>query len=183
MSATHIFLQLSSGPDKNSGTVEGGSIYAGYSKWIQIESVKWRVDQKNKTGGDESSSGEGDVTTWPRRVTLKKHLDHSSTRLYSMLNQNVKFAQAKICFADPKFVQSNELIKPVMSIALTDGYIEAINIGGSGTDFLELEETLQLSFASFTLSYQATDPKSGLRKNTAKFNGTRTFSADFSKPV
>ena len=162
MSGTNIFLHLSNGPYADGKWVEGESQRSGYLKWIQLESLSWEVAQKQKKLEEKVIT-----TVWPARVILKKHVDLSSTRLMTMMKSNVKFAQARIDFAETKMSKTGTP-PPLVTLLLTGGYIEKVVINGNRSDLLVFDETVELSFTGVKLTYHSLDAKTGLRGGPEK---------------
>lgn len=157
MSVSLIMLDIKGAP--------GDVTIAGYENHIVVESFTWSA-----TAATVEKLTDDPVTKVDAKaVSIKKHFDRSSTRLWEMMKSDKPFT-ATLRFLDPTSrsaasVKGQGKIDEILEIQLLGCHIDRISFSADDSGkAVDLSEDLVISYeTSANLSYRAYDPVKKMR--------------------
>lgn len=153
MPASLLLLEL----ETKSLAPKGDCTIPGFEGHIVLESFRWTISASTpeKVGGKPVPR-----VIKPGKVTLSKPYDRSSTGIAKLMERSTKdphFLRATLKFVDPHSHSgnSNAKLETIMTLELTDGFVEEISLKASESDkSIAVSEDITLSFDTcISISY------------------------------
>ncbi|WP_077035856.1 type VI secretion system tube protein Hcp [Pelomonas sp. KK5] len=159
MAISLILLQVIDG----GSPIEGACTLEPYQKYIVVDSFDWSVEMDSS--GDLKST-----KLKPKKVSISKHFDAASTKMYALMEKDPPF-EATLRFIDPAMTVRG--VKDVdagtvMKIELKGCHIESVSLGADDSGkSIAMTETITFSFEeSLMLTYNAYSAKEHARKHS-----------------
>jgi len=132
--------------------VDGEAIdpVGGHSDEIDVLAWSWGMSQSGGGGGA------GNVSVLD--LTVTKHIDKSSPKLYEALSGGEPFPE--VILSVRAAVEPGQPSLDYLVITLEEAIISSVSVGGSG-DEDRLTETITLNFAKIKIDYTPQDPTTG----------------------
>jgi type VI protein secretion system component Hcp len=146
METPYLFLDLR----VKGKAVKGEATERFFEKQIEIGSVKWEMETSHRPQ-DGAAKSKIVTVNRPKRVTLSKFFDRSTTSLCKYMADRQVFEEAKITMVKSLAWEDEPL--PRFEMTLSQGYVESVTLGAESSKSVGVKETVTLSFRSIELLY------------------------------
>jgi len=159
MSTPYLFLKL-----KVAGkTIEGESSEQHFEKQIVLDSFKWETSASHEAVLDKKDTKKVKTTNKPKRLSIEKAFDRSSTNLCTYVATRKPFDDAVITMV--KSMSWEDAPRKTIELTLTGGCVESVSMFASESErSVGIKETVTLSFKTVKIVYHR-DPAEGERRD------------------
>jgi type VI protein secretion system component Hcp len=153
MSTTFLFLKLTA----NGARINGDSTEKHFESQIALDSLGWEFSCSHEPVNDTRDKNAVKTTNRPKRVTLGKAFDRSTTNLCTLMAQRKPFSEAVIMMV--KGFSSGDRPRTLIDVILTNGYVESVSLTASESGLsVAVKESVTLSFQKMKIVYHPDSP-------------------------
>lgn len=153
MPTPFLFLKLT----VNGARINGDSTEKHFESQIALDSLEWEFTCSHESITDTRDKNAVKTTNRPKRVTLGKAFDRSTTNLCTYMAQRKLFSEAVISMV--KGFSSGERPRTLIDVVLTNGYVESVSLTAAESGLsVAVKESVTLSFQKLKLVYHPDSP-------------------------
>lgn len=153
MSTTVLFLKLT----VNGAAVNGDATESHFERQIELQGLEWEMNSSHEPVADARDTRKVKTTNRPKRVTLSKAFDRSTTNLCTYMAQHKQFSEAVIKMV--KAFAGDQGPRTLIDIFLTKGYVETVSLNASESSLsVAVKESVTLSFETMKIVYHPDSP-------------------------
>lgn len=155
MSTTFLYLKLT----VNGARIIGDSTEKHFERQIALEGMDWEFSASHEPVADSRDTRKVKTTATPKRVTLTKAFDRSTTNLCTLMAQRRPFSEAVIAMVKGF---GGDRPRTLIDVILTKGYVESVSLTASESSLsVAVKESVTLSFETLKIVYHP-DSDTGL---------------------
>jgi type VI protein secretion system component Hcp len=153
MSTPFLFLKLT----VNGARINGDATEQHFERQIELQGLEWEMNSSHEPVADARDTRKVKTTNRPKRVTLTKSFDRSTTNLCTFMAQHKQFSEAVIMMV--KRFAGSEGPRTLIDVILTKGYVETVSLTASeSSQSVAVRESVTLSFETLKIVYHPDSP-------------------------
>jgi type VI secretion system Hcp family effector len=158
MSTPFLYMKLIVGGKP----VDGESTEKHFEKRIAVDGLEWEMASSHEALDNKPGAVKVKTTNLPKRVSITKAFDRSSTNLCTYLASRKQIDEAIITMVRTA-AWGDDAPRKFIEITLTKGYVESVSMTASESgQSVGVKETVALSFNTMKIVYHR-DPVAGAR--------------------